>query len=220
MINMPIMGEYNPHHLTIGSNRPGGPHPASKDRPVHFPEWSRPTPTTGYTVSNHTIGEAWPGNNDNGKKPPFKIIMMGAGAAGIDFLHHAPAALVAEHNNNNNNNVSIKCFDKNADVGGTWYENRYPGCACDGPSASYQFPWRPNPDWSRFYSGAREIWQYLKGIVMDEGLMKYIQLETEIKRAVWNDERSKWVLLVERTDGSAQWEEECDVFLNGTGFVK
>ncbi|KAE8353937.1 dimethylaniline monooxygenase [Aspergillus coremiiformis] len=189
----------------VGSNRPG-PHPASKDRPVNFPEWDQPS-SNGYRVTSHVIGEPWPGRQ--GKA--FKVIMMGAGAAGIDFLHHAPQALA-------DLNVEIKCFEKNADVGGTWYENRYPGCACDGPSASYQFPWRPNPDWTRFYSGSREIWEYLKGIVLDEKLDRYIQLNTRVEKAAWNDDLSRWILSLRSRDGQV-WEEECDVLLNGTGFL-
>jgi cation diffusion facilitator CzcD-associated flavoprotein CzcO len=203
------MGEYTPEALgrVIGSNTATS-FSSSNQRPVHFDEWSQPL-STGYYVADHTIGEQWGGKTGE----PFKIVMMGAGAAGIDFLHHAPKALA-------DFNVEIKCFEKNADVGGTWYENRYPGCACDGPSASYQFAWRPNPDWSRFYSGSREIWQYLKGIAVDEGLLDYIQLSTEVKKASWNDEKGKWALVLAKTDGSKQWEEECNVFLNGTGFLK
>ncbi len=32
------------------------------------------------------------------------------------------------------------------DVGGTWRDNRYPGCACDVPSHLYSFSFAPNPD--------------------------------------------------------------------------
>lgn len=106
------MGEYikGSSDFSIGSNTPGE-HPAANVRPVTYPEWSEPT-SSGYRVSTHTIGEQWPG-----REKPFKVIMMGAGAAGIDFLHHAPSALA-------DLNIEIKCFEKNADVGGTWYENR------------------------------------------------------------------------------------------------
>ncbi|KAJ5808608.1 hypothetical protein N7474_009877 [Penicillium riverlandense] len=197
------MGEYRPPDtFQIGSNRPG-PHPSSTGRPVDHPEWHQTTPS-GYQVGSNLLGEPW--SNDQ----PFKVIVMGAGAAGIDFLHHAPKALAGL-------NVQIKCFEKNADVGGTWYENRYPGCACDGPSPSYQFAWRPNPDWSKYYCGSPEIWQYLKGIVLDEGLDQYIQLQTKIVKASWDDTKSKWILVV--SNATKQWEEECDVFLNGTGFL-
>lgn len=192
--------------LKIGSNRPG-PHPASGKRPVDLEEWQARN-TGSYRVGSNLVGEQFPG-----RKGPFKIVMMGAGPAGIDFLHHAPEALA-------DLDIEIKCFEKNADVGGTWYENRYPGCACDGPSASYQFAWRPNPDWSRYYSSSKEIWQYMKGIVMDEGLDKYIRLNSRVSKATWDETKSRWILVISKMDGSGQWEEECDIFLNGTGFVK
>lgn len=190
----------------IGSNR-AGPHPAAGKRPVDLPEW-RSTPTkSGYTVSSNLVGE------QGGDHAPFKVLVIGAGAAGIDFLHHSLTAFKGL-------SVEVKCFDKNADVGGTWLENRYPGCACDGPSPSYQFAWRPNPEWSKYYSGSVEIWEYMKGIVMDEKLDRFITLSTEVKKATWNEEKSKWTVVLANTDGSKQWEEECHVLLNGTGFVK
>ncbi|KAJ6445154.1 hypothetical protein O9K51_03558 [Purpureocillium lavendulum] len=137
---------------------------------------------------------------------------MGAGAAGIDFLHHAVKAF-------RDLKVDIKCIKKNSDVGGTWFENRYPGCACDGPSASYQFPWRPNPGWTKFYSEAPEIWQYMKDIVIDEGLDAYIQLNTEVVGATWDDEDASWIVQLATVDGTKHWRERCDVFLNGGGFL-
>ncbi|CAI7655695.1 unnamed protein product [Penicillium manginii] len=199
------MGEYS-HTIPvqIGSNRPG-PHPSSSRRPVDHPEWHVQSPT-GYTAGTNLLGEPWQTDR------PFKVIVMGAGAAGIDFLHHASTELI-------DLNIEVKCFEKNADVGGTWFENRYPGCACDGPSPSYQFAWRPNPDWSKYYCSSLEIWQYLKGIVLDEGLDRYIQLQTEITEARWDDEIGRWVLTLCRADDSALWTEHCDVLLNGTGFL-
>jgi hypothetical protein len=143
----------------------------------------------------------------------LKVLVCGAGAAGIDVLHHALTAFEGLH-------VQVQCFDKNPEVGGTWYENRYPGCACDGPSPSYQFPWRPNPEWSKYYSGSGEIWEYMKGIVLDEGLDRFIQLNTEVKKATWDDTKSAWTVVLRATDGSRQWEEDFNIFLNGTGFVK
>ncbi|KAJ3949097.1 uncharacterized protein N0V96_000209 [Colletotrichum fioriniae] len=52
-------------------------------------------------------------------------------------------------------------YEKNPEVGGTWYENRYPGCKCDIPSHNYQFSWKPNKEWSNFLSPAEEIQAYL-----------------------------------------------------------
>lgn len=199
-----------PGDIRIGSNT-RGPHPASIERPVQHPEWDRAGPT-GYVVSKHMINEPPPGR-------PFRIIMIGAGAAGIDFLHHAPSALEGL-------DVEMVCFDKNPEIGGTWYENRYPGCACDVPSVGYTFPWKANPHWSTFYASAQEIWQYMKGIVDEEGMMKYIQLNTTVTGAAWDESRSKWLVKLARksireVDASVlEWEEECDLLLNGAGFLK
>lgn len=100
-------GEQNEFRLAegiqLGSNTPGV-HPASIERPIHYAEWDQATQRS-YRVSDHMINEPPP-------KKPFKIIMMGAGAAGIDFLHHAPEAF-------KDLDVEIKCYDKNPAVGGT-----------------------------------------------------------------------------------------------------
>ena len=198
-----------PGDLKLGGNTPG-PHPSSANRPVHRPEWDEPV--EGYVVGDTMINEPLP-------EKPFRIIFMGAGSAGIDFLHFAPSALKGL-------NVEIVCYEKNPEIGGTWYENRYPGCACDVPSISYSFPWKMNPSWSHFYSSSREIWQYMKNIVDEEGMMKYIQLRTQVTAATWNEDRSKWIVKLQRLytpenpSDPQEWEEECDLLLNGCGFLK
>ncbi|GFN20563.1 hypothetical protein AtubIFM55763_005711 [Aspergillus tubingensis] len=201
----PVFEKYGlPGDSRLGSNTPG-PHPASVTRPVQHAELNKPS-DRGYTVYSHLINEPPLGK-------PFKIIMMGAGASGIDFLHYAPSALAGL-------GVEIVCYEKNADIGGTWYENRYPGCACDVPSIAYSFPWRPNPNWSSFYSSAKEIWEYLKQIVVEEDMMKYITLNTRVVSAIWNEEKSKWVVKLQQdTPCVKEWEDECDVLINGAGFL-
>ena len=197
-----------PGDMTIGSNTKGA-HPASTERPVQYPEWDAPGPT-GYVVSHHLINEPPPTN------PRFKILMLGAGAAGIDFLHHAPRVLEGL-------GVEIACYDKNAEIGGTWLENRYPGCACDVPSVGYTFPWKANPKWQSFYSTSQDIWKYLKEIVDEEGMMKYITLNTAVTSARWNEARSVWLVGLKQTlanSPSTEWEEECNLLINGSGFLK
>ena len=66
-----------------------------------------------------------------GTKRKVKVIIMGAGASTLNFLKKAEEEM---------DNLEIVCYEKNHDVGGTWLENRYPGCACDIPSINYQFP--------------------------------------------------------------------------------
>ncbi|GAQ12306.1 putative sterigmatocystin biosynthesis monooxygenase stcW [Aspergillus lentulus] len=193
----------------LGGNTEG-PHPSSRERPVHRPEWDIPS-SRGYVPADTMINEPLPDK-------PFKIIFLGAGAAGIDFLHWAPREL-------KDLNVEIVCYEKNGDVGGTWLENRYPGCACDVPSISYSFPWKSNPQWSHFYSSSQEIHRYMRNIVDEEGMMSYIHLRHQVIGAKWIEETSKWTVTIRKldeTDSEGQAIEvvdECDVLLNGGGFL-
>ena len=73
-------------------------------------------------------------------------------------------------------------LERNADVGGTWWANTYPGCACDVPSHLYSFSFAPNPDWSRTYSPQPEIRAYLERVARERDLYRSIRLGTERDR--------------------------------------
>src|SRR6202000_417487 len=85
-------------------------------------------------------------------------------------------------------NVTFVIYEKNADVGGTWLENRYPGCTCDIPSHSYQFSFWRKSNWKSYYSGAEEIWQYLKDFAVKNDLEKFVHFEHRIEQARWDEE--------------------------------
>jgi len=61
---------------------------------------------------------------------PMRVIVIGAGFSGIYCGVRIPERL---------RNVSLTIYEKNSGVGGTWYENRYPGCACDIPGKYFVF---------------------------------------------------------------------------------
>jgi cation diffusion facilitator CzcD-associated flavoprotein CzcO len=83
-------------------------------------------------------------------------------------------------------------IEKADDIGGTWYANQYPGCACDIPAHLYSFSFDRNPDWSRMYSGRNEIQSYLKSCAQKFGLNPYIRVNTAMKEAVWDEPTSLW----------------------------
>ncbi len=87
---------------------------------------------------------------------------------------------------------SFLVLEKADDIGGTWYVNQYPGCACDIPSHLYSFSFDRNPDWSRMYSGRDEIQQYLKACAEKYGLNPYIRLNTRMQKAVWDEAAALW----------------------------
>src|SRR6266849_4026129 len=87
---------------------------------------------------------------------------------------------------------SFLILEKSADVGGTWWDNRYPGCACDIPSHLYSFSFEPSSDWSRMYPGQQEIHDYLKRCVERYGLAPYLRLNTRFRDAIWDESAGVW----------------------------
>ncbi|KAF5267419.1 hypothetical protein FOXYS1_1709, partial [Fusarium oxysporum] len=141
---------------------------------------------------------------------PIRIVVIGAGISGIQFLKDATTRLP---------NVDITVYDKNSQEGGTWAENRYPGCACDIPSHAYQYSWNPDPRWSRLYAEAAEILDYLKSTVTKFNLRRYIQFGTTCTGANWDEKNSEWNVTLQ-CNGAPNNDEisvKCDVFIIAIG---
>jgi cation diffusion facilitator CzcD-associated flavoprotein CzcO len=85
-------------------------------------------------------------------------------------------------------------FEKSRGVGGTWYNNVYPGLACDVPSHLYSLSCEPNPAWSRAFAPQPEILTYLQQVADKYGIMPHVRLSTAVKAARWDDEPRKWRL--------------------------
>ncbi|GHJ48650.1 Baeyer-Villiger monooxygenase [Catellatospora sp. TT07R-123] len=85
-------------------------------------------------------------------------------------------------------------FDRGTEVGGTWRDNTYPGCACDVPSQLYSLSFAPNPDWTRSFSPQPEIWSYLRRVADEHGLRPHLRLGHEVRRADWDGADRVWRL--------------------------
>ncbi|MBD0326085.1 MAG: NAD(P)/FAD-dependent oxidoreductase, partial [Pyrinomonadaceae bacterium] len=86
------------------------------------------------------------------------------------------------------------------DVGGTWRDNTYPGCACDVESHLYSFSFAPNPEWTRSFSRQPEIWAYLKRCARDFGVLPHIRFHHEVLEAAWEEAAQHW--RIETSQGS------------------
>ena len=88
--------------------------------------------------------------------------------------------------------VDFLILEKADDVGGTWRDNTYPGCACDVPSHLYSFSFEPKATWSKLFSPQPEILDYLKGVTEKYGLRRYIRFNSRAARAHWDDAEYRW----------------------------
>ncbi|KAL2202390.1 monooxygenase [Sarocladium strictum] len=141
----------------------------------------------------------------------LRVIMLGAGISGIQFAHDVETRM---------SNIELDIYDKNAELGGTWFENRYPGCACDIPAHTYHYSWAPNPRWTKFYAPAPEIRQYLNNVVDAHGLRKYMHFKHRATSAHWLESSSTWRVSFEVTDSDGNitaMTRESDVLVMGVG---
>ena len=123
-------------------------------------------------------------------KPPVhtRTVIIGTGFSGLGMA----IALQKQ-------GVDFVILEKADDVGGTWRDNTYPGCACDIPSHLYSYSFEPKPDWKNPFSYQPEIWDYLKGVTEKYGLRRFIEFNSLVDRAYWDDEEYRWHVFT--TDG-------------------
>ncbi|TVY48521.1 putative sterigmatocystin biosynthesis monooxygenase [Lachnellula occidentalis] len=147
--------------------------------------------------------------NRLGKK--IKVITIGAGASALNFAHDIDT---------NRLDIDLTIYEKNPEIGGTWYENRYPGCACDIPSVVYQLSWAPSAEWGSYYSTAPEILAYFKKLAVENDLLKYVRLSHRIVGAWWEEDTKEWRVKVQRGDNPDDvFEDRCNILVNASGVL-
>ena len=85
-------------------------------------------------------------------------------------------------------------LEKGAGVGGTWFHNRYPGCACDLPALLYSFSFAVKADWSRPYAPQAEILDYMEGLAKEHDLLRRCRFGSGVRAARWDEARAAWTL--------------------------
>lgn len=91
-------------------------------------------------------------------------------------------------------------LEKADEVGGTWRDNTYPGCACDVPSHMYSFSFEPNPNWTKMWSGQPEIFAYLRGLADKYDLASNIHFGRTCDGGYWNETTMRWHVHTEQGD--------------------
>ncbi|KAF2768777.1 putative flavo protein [Teratosphaeria nubilosa] len=169
--------------------------------------------TTNGLTNGHSHPSNWVPVNEQPvySRRPLKIVAIGAGFSGLTLAHKI------KHEHKLEDVLDLVIYEKNADVGGTWFENRYPGAACDIPAHAYTFPFEPNPDWSHFYAPAPEIEAYIKRATRKWNLDEKVQFNSKVISAKRADETGKWKLVVDQA-GTLK-NETCDILVNACGFL-
>lgn len=83
-------------------------------------------------------------------------------------------------------------LERSTDVGGTWRDNTYPGCACDIPSPLYSYSFAQNPAWSHLFAPQPEIHDYLRRFARDRQLTSRIQFGKTLRELTWDEGSHQW----------------------------
>lgn len=113
----------------------------------------------------------------------------------------------------NRTDADFVIFEQESGVGGTWWQNRYPGCEVDIPSHVYSFSfikW----DWPRTHATQPELQAYAERVVDIYGLRDRIRLNTKVDRAVWNEQTRTYT--VHTANGDVQ---EFDFVVSSVGLL-
>ena len=123
----------------------------------------------------------------------FEVLVIGAGMSGILAAHRLKQA-----------GVDVLVVDKNEDVGGTWFENTYPGCRVDNPNHNYSYSFAQRHDWPYFYSTQDVLLEYFRDCADRWGLRENLRFRTEVLSATWSEDEGLWEVVVAGEGGGQE----------------
>ncbi len=123
----------------------------------------------------------------------FPVVIIGAGMSGVCAAIRLRQA-----------GIPFTIIEKNSAVGGSWYENFYPGCGVDTPNHFYSYSFDLNHEWSHFFAKRDELWAYFERATDTYGIREHIRFETEVASATYDDASSTWDIAMRDANGTVQ----------------
>lgn len=118
------------------------------------------------------------------------VLIIGAGISGLCIARQLRRL-----------GIGFRIVEKNPQVGGTWFENRYPGCGVDTPNHFYSYSFAPNPSWTHFFSHRDELLGYVQTVAAKQALTDLVEYETDVQQVTWSDAEQRWNVSVSAPDG-------------------
>jgi 4-hydroxyacetophenone monooxygenase len=126
-----------------------------------------------------------------------RAIIVGAGMSGIAAAHRLGQA-----------GVEVRLLERAADLGGTWRDNRYPGCRVDVPNHLYSYSFATGFDWAQQFSTQPVLLQYFREVAGRLGITERIEFGTDVLGARWDDAARVWQVDVRTETGERTVEAE------------
>jgi 4-hydroxyacetophenone monooxygenase len=127
---------------------------------------------------------------------PWRVAVIGAGMSGLLAAHRLRQA-----------GVDVTILEKDDDVGGTWYENTYPGCRVDVPNHFYSYSFAQSSAWPQFFSTQPALLDYFRECAQELGLRPLIRFGTEVLEARFDEDQQRWSVTTRGADGTEATED-------------
>ncbi|TDI62800.1 MAG: NAD(P)/FAD-dependent oxidoreductase [Alphaproteobacteria bacterium] len=143
--------------------------------------------------------------NNGRAKEDFKALIVGAGMSGLLAAIRLKKA-----------GIPFVVIEKNPSIGGTWYQNTYPGCRVDNPNHLYSYSFEPNHDWPLHFSTHDVLYDYFNMCADKYGVRDHIRFNTDVVQAAYDEDSAKWRVDVRGADGVEE-TIEVHAFISAVG---
>ncbi len=137
----------------------------------------------------------------------FQVLIIGAGMSGLCAAIRLKQA-----------GISFSIIEKNQSVGGTWFENTYPGCGVDTPNHFYSYSFAPYHEWSQLFAKRQELWNYFERVADEYGIRSHVRFNTEVESAAFDEPENRWRVIAKAADGS-KVEMQADAVISCVGVL-
>jgi len=124
------------------------------------------------------------------QKAAFPVVVIGCGQSGLLAGIRLKAA-----------GIPFTIVEKNPGVGGTWWENSYPGSRVDVGNHFYCYSFEPSDEWTEYFAQQPELQAYFERVMTKHDVGAHVRWSTEVIGAEWNDADSTWLVETEGPDG-------------------
>jgi cation diffusion facilitator CzcD-associated flavoprotein CzcO len=129
-------------------------------------------------------------SNDRRTDGAYRIVILGAGVSGLCMGSALRKAGI----------TSFVIIEKSAGIGGTWWDNTYPGAECDVPAHLYSYSFDHYSGWSQAYASQSEIQKYLERFAAEFDLLPHIRLNTALLEARFDPQQGLWLFQLANGD--------------------
>ncbi|KAL3492479.1 hypothetical protein BJX62DRAFT_106492 [Aspergillus germanicus] len=137
-----------------------------------------------------------------------EVLIIGGGISGLGMAVQLKRFL---------GHTNFTIYEKSDNIGGTWWHNRYPACACDIPSHFYSYSFAIKPDWSTTYPGRDELHAYFLSVAHKYDILPHCHFNKMCLDLTWDDARSLWICTFQDTISGEIITREAPVVISAIG---